>query len=121
MRVRLIRENDQWRVAEGGLLLPAFDTPEAAARTFFFAASGHLGLLRRTLTDADAEERYSDYLIGKWLYAERDRIFAARDAVGPIDDGRAEVDGDRARIPYGDGAAVQLVLEGGRWRVFHFE
>lgn len=120
-RIRLVEEDGRWRVAEGGLLMPSLETPEAAARTFFFAATGHLGLLRRCLTDEAAARFPSDYLLGKHLHDQRDRIFAARDELGPIVDGMATVDGDRASIAYGDGKAMELVLEEGRWRVVDVE
>ena len=125
-KVRLSKEEDGWVVVEGGLLVPELDTPEGAARTFFFAISGHLELLRETLTDEAAEARSTEYRLGRWLYAERDRLFAARDAVGPIDDGRARVEGERARIPYedpetGEPRAVRLVRQGDRWRVAEVE
>jgi hypothetical protein len=120
-RVRLVREPDGWKVAEGGLLVARFDTPEAALQTFFFAATGHQDLLRELIPEADADRFASDFALAKHLYANRERIFRARDAIGPIDEGMAVIDGDRARIPYGDGKAVELRLEGERWRVLDLE
>lgn len=119
--VRLVWEEGEWRVASGGWLLARFDTPEAALRTFFFAATGHLGLLRKCLPDAEARRLATDYMLGQELYARRARIFSARDAIGPITEGRARVEGEEAILPYGEGRAARLVLEGARWRVVDVE
>ncbi|MEO1227395.1 MAG: hypothetical protein AAFZ18_00720 [Myxococcota bacterium] len=118
---RLVWEGGAWKVAEGGWLVAEFDTPEHALETFFFAATGHLGLLRACLTDEAAKRFASDFALGKHLYAQRSRIFAARDAVGPLPPGRARREGRRAWIDYGSGKSAELVLEGERWRVVDVE
>lgn len=120
-RVRLVLEDGRWRVAEGGLLMPDFGTPEGVTRTFFFAATGHIELLRDCLPEEAAQRFASDYQLGKHLHTHRERIFAARDELGPITDGMAVVKGKRARIPYGTNKAVELILEGDRWRVVDLE
>lgn len=119
--VRLVREDDGWRVAGGGVLVARFDTPEAALETFFFAATGHLGLLRKLIPEEQVDRYRSDYALGTYLYSVRDRIFRARDEVGPLTPGRAEVDGKRARLAYGNGKAVEMILQGERWRVLDVE
>lgn len=119
--VRLVWEDERWRVASGGWLLARFDTPEAALRTFFFAATGHLGLLRKCLPEADAQRLASDHALGKELYARRARIFRARDALGPITDGRAQVEGNTATLRYAEGKTVRMILEAERWRVVDVE
>lgn len=119
--VRLVKEADGWKVAEGGLLTPRFDTPEAALQTFFFAATGHLGLLRKCIPDQEAQRFSSDFALGKHLHAMQGRIFAARDEIGPISPGMARIDGSRATIAYGSGKAAELVLQGTRWRVLDVE
>lgn len=118
---RLVWEDASWKVAEGGWLVADFATPEAALRTFFFAATGHLGLLRACLPDAAAERFASDFALGKHLYAERARIFAARAAIGPLTVGRARREGDQAWIDYGAGKSAELLLQGDRWRVVDVE
>ncbi len=119
--ITLVRESGSWRVALGGLLLPRFDTPEAALKTYFFAATGHLGLYRQLLPLAAQQEYESDYALGTLLYAQRDRIFAARDHIGSIYEGRAVRQGNRAIIAYGTNKECILVREDGRWRVSSIE
>lgn len=120
-RVRLVREGKRWRVAEGGVLVARFDTPEAALETFFFASTGHLGLLRKLIPDSEVSRFASDFALGKHLYSMQARIFRARDELGPIRPGMAQIEGDRATISYGTGKAVEMVLEGGRWRILDIE
>lgn len=120
-RVRMVLEDGEWRVAEGGLLLARFDTPEAALETFFFAAAGHLELLRESMPEEAARRYATDYELGVYLHSIQGRIEAARDEIGPLHEGRATIDGDRARISYGEHKAAELVLEGERWKVVDVE
>lgn len=120
-RIRLVREPDGWKVAEGGVLVARFDTPEAALETFFFAATGHLGLLRQLIPEAAQSRFASDSELGRHLHAMQERIFRARDAIGALTPGRAIIDGPHATIPYGDGKSAELILEGDRWRVVDVE
>lgn len=110
-----------WRVADGPLPLPRLDTPEHALQTFFFAARGHLELLRETMPADDRARFASDAALARHLYASGDRIAAARAALEPIRPGMACVEGDVARIPWGGGRAVLLVREDGGWRVDDLE
>lgn len=111
------RDRGPWRVVDGPLPLPRQDTPEHALQTYFFAARGHLELLRDTLPDADRQRFESDAALGQHLYAQGARIEAARAALTPLRPGVACVEGDVARIPWGEGRAVRLVRQDGTWRV----
>jgi hypothetical protein len=118
----LVRAEDgAWRVVDGPLPLPRLDTPEHALQTFFFAARGHLELLRQTMPADDRARFASDAELGRHLYASSDRIAAARAALEPLRPGMACVEGDVARIAWGDGRSVVLVREDGGWRVADLE
>lgn len=119
--IHLVFEDGGWKVAQGGVLLPRFDTPALALKTFFFAATGHIGLLRHSLPNSVQRQFQSDYLMGMKLHEERDRIFKARREIGVISEDRFNTDGERAVLPYGEHKAAVLVLENGRWRVLDLE
>ena len=119
--IKLIKEGRSWRVLEGGLFVPQFDTPERALRTFFFAATGHLGLLRKLIPNSEASAYASDYALGKRLYEMRERIFRVQAELGPIWEGRAEIVDDRAFIRYQKHKTVSLLRQEGRWRVVDLE
>lgn len=117
----LVRVDGEWRVAEGPLPVPRLDTPEHALATFFFAARGHLSLLRRTMPASDRARFASDARLGAHLHAEQPRIEAAREALEPLRPGMARIEGELAEIPWGEGRAVRLAREDGAWRVVDLE
>lgn len=119
--VQLLKESGQWKVVDGGLLIPRTDSPEGALETYFFAATGHLGLLRRIMPTKDQQRYKSDYRLGTWLYSMRERIFTARDLIGPLQSGRAEVKGDTAVVKYGEDKACELIREEAEWRVVRID
>ncbi len=124
--VVLTEEDDGWRVAEGGLVLPRCDTPERAAATFFFAADAlraprHLEILRRLIPDEHQPRFATDSALEHHLRSIRPRVERARAELGRIAPGTAVVDGPFARIPYGAGKEVRLREEGGSWRVLDLE
>ncbi|MCB9648001.1 MAG: hypothetical protein H6730_15530 [Deltaproteobacteria bacterium] len=121
-RVRLVRVPAGWRVAEGGLSLAAYDTPEAALRTLLAAAeAGRLDEVRRAMPEAFQARYASDEVLSAHLEAQAPRLAAVRAALGPLSPGRARIQGDRASIDYGEGRSVTLVREGERWRVLDVE
>lgn len=119
--IRMVSEDGSWKLAEGGIVLPRMDTPAHSLQSFFFAATGHLELLRELLPAEVRAELQSDFSVGKKLYADRDRIFRARDEIGFISSERFEVFEGRAVLRYGEDKAAVLVVEDGLWRVQDIE
>ena len=121
-QLRLVQGPDGWRVAEGGVALAAYDTPEAALATLLAGAeAGRLDEVRGALPEAFQARYAGDAALAAHLAAVRGRLAAARSALGALTPGRARIQGDRAQLPYGEGRAVELVLEAGRWRVLDVE
>jgi len=119
--VELVRREGTWRVHDAPVPPIRFDTPEQALRTFFFAARGHLSLLRQTLPEAHRTRFASDAELGRHLHARAARIAAARDALLPLAPGTACIEGASATIPWGDGREVRLIRQDGTWRVVDLE
>jgi hypothetical protein len=120
--VRLVLEPGGWKVAEGGLSLAAYDTPEAALQTLFFAAeAGRLAEVRGALPEAFQARYADDGALAAHLAELRPRLAAARAGLGALTSGRARIEGDHAELPYGEGRAATWVLEAGRWRVLDVE
>ncbi len=120
-KLRLVKETEGWKVAEGGIFSPRFHTPEATLRTFFFAATGHLGLLRKVIPEEYVQKYQSDSQLGRHLYSLKARIALAEQELGAIVEGQAEVEEDSAWLRYGDGKMVTFVRQQGRWRVIDLE
>lgn len=120
--VRLVLEADGWRVAAGGLDGARYDTPERAFATLVRAArAGRLDEVRGAMPEAFAARYASDAALAEHLEAVRPRLEAAWAALAPLEPGIAIVDGETARIPWGNHRAVRLAREGGRWRVLDAE
>lgn len=117
--VELVREDGRWQVAGGGLRVARADTPRAALVTFMVAYdAGRLDVLRTLIPRRFSSIYASDERLTEHLSVMASRIEAARPALS-VD--RPSIEGDSARIPYGRGRAVELVLEDGSWRVLDLE
>lgn len=121
-RLILVREDGAWRVAFGGLEPFRADSPEASVLTFFRAvAAGRLAAIRAVMPAEAALSHADDAALLSHLDAMKPRIDAARAGLGPVVPGRAQIEDDRARLPYGEGRAVELVREEGRWKIVDLE
>jgi hypothetical protein len=118
----LIRAAEGWRIAAGGLELFDPSTPEGALAGFLEAtANGRLDVVRSLMPARHARAFEADDALSAHLEAIASRVESARRALAAAPAKAAEVDGDRARIPYGGAKAVTLVREAGRWKVVDLE
>lgn len=121
-RALLVREDQEWRIAEGGFEPASFDTPEHALFAFFDAVRvGRWPVVRKAIPERHASKFGSDEVLRAHVAAMRARIERARAAVGPSPSGRAEIDGTKAVLTYGEGRRVTFEREGGVWRILDLE
>ncbi|MCA9574454.1 MAG: hypothetical protein H6726_27760 [Sandaracinaceae bacterium] len=114
----LVQEDGQWRIAGNPANLYDQSTPRAAVRSFVRAMERRrydivLRFVPNASRDGMDEERLRASFEGEGR-EEIERLVASLRA--NLDNPIEEV-GDRATMTYGEGAAVQLILEDGVWKV----
>lgn len=123
----LIKEGSDWKIAQGGVGLERYDTPEHALDAFFRAVStGRLRIVRKVIPERFEARFSNDQALVDHLLRISPRIEQARTRLGPLTPGRAVIregpGGARlAKLSYAEGRAVQMTLEGARWRLLDLE
>lgn len=116
--VELVRRGDAWRVTDP----PPQIAPRQALEHFLSAVEGGDFKAAYLLLAQPWRDRYTPQRLEKDFQLEpqaKDRVARVRAALG----GKAEVEVSRegARLPLGDGRAVQLVREGGGYKIAALE
>lgn len=121
-RVRLIREEGQWRIDEGGIDR-LFDRDPLAALSAFVRAvdRDRLERVREAIPRADRARFADDAALRAHLSALSERIAAMRAALPGLGPGAVSADGDRAEVRWGEARVARLVREDGRWRILDLE
>ena len=114
----LVQEDGRWRISGNPANLYDQSTPRAAVRSFVRAMERRrYDIVLRFVPNASREgmdeERLRESFEGEGR-EEIERLLASLRA--NLDNPIEEV-GDRATMTYGEGAAVQLILEDGVWKV----
>ena len=115
----LVLENGAWRIDGSAIDLYAQTTPEAALNAFVLAFKNRrYDVLLRFVPEAEREGLGVEELKRAWEGEERTELEALVSAVeANLPNGRLEVTGDRATLAFGAGGTVELVREGGLWKV----
>ncbi len=115
----LVLENGAWRVDGSAVDLYGQTTPESALKAFVLAFKNRrYDVLLRFVPDAEREGLGVEELKRAWEGEERAELEALVAAVeANLPNGRLEVTGDRATMAFGAGGTVELVREGGLWKV----
>jgi hypothetical protein len=115
----LVLENGAWRVDGSAIDLYGQTTPESALRAFVLAFKNRrYDVLLRFVPEAEREGLSVEELKRAWEGEERTELQALVSAVeANLVTARLEVTGDRATMAFGAGGTVELVREGGLWKV----
>jgi hypothetical protein len=115
----LVLENGEWRVDGSAIDLYGQATPETALKAFVRAFKNRrYDVLLRFVPEAEREGLGVEELKRAWEGEERAEVEALVSAVeANLPNGRLEVTGDRATMAFGAGGTVELVREGGIWKV----
>jgi hypothetical protein len=115
----LVLENGAWRVDGSAIDLYGQTTPESALRAFVLAFKNRrYDVLLRFVPEAEREGLGVEELKRAWEGEERTELQALVSAVeANLLTARLEVTGDRATMAFGAGGTVELVREGGLWKV----
>jgi hypothetical protein len=117
--LKLVLEDGQWRVDGSAIDLYGQGSPEVALKAFIRAFKNRrYDVLLRFVPDAEREGLGADELRRAWEGEERTELESLVAAVeANLPNGRLEVTGDRATMAFGAGGTVELVREGGLWKV----
>lgn len=121
--LRLVYENDRWRVDGSAVDLYSQETPESAVRAFVRAFENErYDVLLRFVPEAEREGLDAEQLKKSWEGEQREemeRLVQALKAALPT--ARIERLGERATMAYGAGGTVELLRENGVWRIEDFQ
>jgi len=115
----LVLEDGAWHVDGSAVDLYGQGTPDLALRAFVRAFKNRrYDVLLRFVPEAEREGLSAAELKSSWEGDERSDLEALVAAVDAnLASGRLEVTGDRATMAFGAGGTVELVREGGIWKV----
>jgi hypothetical protein len=115
----LVLEDGAWRVDGSAIDLYGQATPEVALKAFVRAFKNRrYDVLLRFVPEAEREGLGAEELRRSWEGEERAELEALVAAVeANLPSSRLEITGDRAAMAFGAGGTVELVREGGIWKV----
>jgi hypothetical protein len=115
----LILEDGAWRVDGSAIDLYAQVTPDTALRSFVRAFKNRrYDVLLRFVPESEREGLGVEELKRSWEGEERAELEGLVAAVETsLSSANLEVTGDRATMAFGTGGTVELVREGGLWKV----
>lgn len=114
----LVQEDGRWRISGNPANLYDQSTPRAAVRSFVRAMERRrYDIVLRFVPNASREGMDEERLRQSFEGEGREEIERLLASLRANLDNPIEEVGDRATMSYGEGAAVQLVLEDGLWKV----
>lgn len=114
----LVQEDGEWRIAGNPANLYDQSTPRAAVRSFVRAMERRrYDIVLRFVPNASREGMDEERLRASFEGEGREEIERLVASLRANLDNPIEEVGDRATMTYGEGAAVQLILEDGVWKV----
>ena len=121
--LHLVLENGKWKVEASAIDLYAQDTPRHTIQGFIRAIERkRYDVLVKYASDQHREGLDPNTLREAWEKKEHDQmeqlVVALKQALptAPIEEA-----GERAQMPYGSGASIQLVREHGLWKIENLE
>lgn len=118
----LTLEDGQWKADLSAIDLYSQATPVASVRSFVKAFEQHrYDVLLRFVPNSEKEGLTAKQLESAWNGAQKQEmtdLVAALAAALPT--AKAEQYGDKASLAYGSGGTVELVEEGGLWKIVNF-
>ena len=122
-KLLLVYEDGRWRVDASAIDLYSQSTPQAAVTAFIRAFENkRYDVLMRFVPEQKREGLNAKKLKQAWEGEQREemeRLTQALQAALPT--ARFEIIGDRATMAYGAGGTVELLLEGGAWKIEEFK
>jgi hypothetical protein len=117
-QLELRRDGDRWYLATNVADFYDQSTPRAALRAFVRAMERkRYDVVMRLIPAQDKEGITTERMQQAWSGAERESVERMLSALREHLDDPIEVVGNRATMPYGEHARVQLVREGNAWKV----
>lgn len=122
-KLLLVYEDGEWRVDASAIDLYSQSTPEAAVTAFILAFENkRYDVLMRFVPEQKQEGLSAAKLKAAWEGEQREEMERLTQALkAALPTARFEVIGDRATMAYGAGGTVELLLEGGAWRIEEFK
>ena len=121
-RLKLILEGGRWRVEGSSLDLYAQHTPRAAVESFVRAFNNRrFDVLMSFVPDAQRKDLDAEQLQTAWEGEQQEQMQKITQALeASLATLRIELAGRRATVGYGAGATVELINEGGAWKIEDF-
>ncbi|MBE7480482.1 MAG: hypothetical protein HS104_10930 [Polyangiaceae bacterium] len=118
----LVYEGGQWRVDGSAIDLYSQASPEAAVRAFIRAFENkRWDVLMRFVPDGKKEGLDAGKLKKAWEGEQKDELARLTQALAAaLPTAKFERIGERATMSYGAGGTVELLREGGAWKVEEF-
>jgi hypothetical protein len=116
--LELRRDGDRWYLVTNAADFYDQSTPRAAVRSFVRAMERkRYDVVMRLIPAPDKEGITTERMQAAWSGPERENVERMLSALRENLDAPIEVVGNRATMPYGEHARVQLVREGDAWKV----
>ncbi len=121
-RLELVLEGGQWKVEGSALDLYAQHTPRAALESFVRAFNNRrFDVLMSFVPDAQRKDLDEKQLEAAWEGEQREQMQKITQALeASLPALRVELAGRRATVGYGAGATVEMINEGGNWKIEDF-
>ena len=117
-QLELRREGERWYLATNVADFYDQSTPRAALRAFVRAMERkRYDIVMRLVPTQDKEGITTERMEQAWSGPERESVERMLSALREHLDAPIEIVGNRATMPYGEHARVQLVREGDAWKV----
>ncbi len=119
----LVYEDGAWRVDGSAIDLYGQGSPKAALSSFVRAFENQRwDVLMRFVPESEREGLDAKKLETFWTGDQKEELQRLTQALkAALPTARLEVIGDRATLAYGAGGTIELLLEGGRWKIQEFK
>lgn len=119
----LVYEEGEWRVDGSAIDLYSQASPKAALMAFVRAFENkRWDILMRFVPESESEGLSAKKLETYWTGEQKEELESLTRAIkAALPTAKLEVIGDHATMPYGGSGTVELLLEGGRWKIQEFK